>query len=122
MLRNRIQLTLAAVLLSGMFSALANAQISAPLYTKTYYVEVEYEMWRNGNRYWATEFETSDQQDAQLMYDLLVFAWENGAIRDLLDVGFDWMVVDIRLRTKTEWHLLTEPIETSRLRPVWDRD
>ena len=72
-----------------------------PLTTTTYKVQVKYEFWRSGGTYWSTVFETEDQEDAQLMYDLLSIAHENGDICDVLNCGFDWIITDVRLVVKT---------------------
>ncbi len=41
-------------------ASVSHAQTSIPLYTVSYQVQVRWEMWRNGNTYWAVEYETSD--------------------------------------------------------------
>ena len=83
----------------------SQAQLSMPLYTTTYCVQVKYEMWRNGTTYWATEFETSNLNDAELVYDLFEASMDDGSICDILGCGFDWIAVDVRIRTKYEWNI-----------------
>lgn len=92
------------------FSNTSEAQLSVPLFKTTYQVQVKKEMWRNGNFYWSTEFESSDYEDAELMYELLLFALEAGEINQLLGSGFDWIIVDVRLVTKRELQYFAEPL------------
>ena len=90
----------AAVPVLFLLTAFSGTSDAALAYQRTYCVQVKYEMWRNGSAYWATEFETSDREDAELMFDLLLFALDNDSICSILDCGFDWIIVDVRLVTK----------------------
>ena len=83
----------------------ANAQTSVPTYRVTYCVQVKYEMWRNGATYWATEYETSNLSEPQFVYQLFGAAHDNGTLCAILGCGFDWIVRDIRIKTKYDWFL-----------------
>jgi hypothetical protein len=83
----------------------SQAQTSIPLYTVSYQVQVRWEMWRNGNTYWALEYETSDPMVAQLVYELFEAALEDGSLGDILGGGFDWIPREVRLHTKYSWNL-----------------
>ena len=77
-----------------------------PLYTTKYCVQVEWYFWRSGGSYWATEYETSDLGDAQLVFDLFESALENGTLCEILGCNVTtWIPVDVRLKTKYEWNL-----------------
>ena len=90
----------------------AHAQLSMPAYTTTYCVQVQWEMWRSGGTYWATEYETDNLEDAQLVHALFVAAFENGTLCDILGCSFDWIPVDVRMTTRREWNLYpVDPIE-----------
>ena len=84
----------------------ASAQTSMPLYTTKYCIQVEWYFWRSGGSYWATEYETSDLGDAQLIFDLFESALENGTLCEILGCNLTtWIPVDVRLKTKYEWNL-----------------
>ncbi|MEQ9410871.1 MAG: hypothetical protein RIK87_24375 [Fuerstiella sp.] len=90
----------------------AQAQSSIPLYTTTYCVDVEWYFWRSGGSYWATEYETSDLGEAELIFDLFESALENGTLCEILGCNITtWIPVDVRLRTKYNWNIF--PIVTS---------
>ncbi|MEZ6132910.1 MAG: hypothetical protein R3C59_29930 [Planctomycetaceae bacterium] len=83
-----------------------HAQMSMPLYTVKYSVEVEWYFWRSGGSYWANEYETSDPGEAQLVFDLFESALENGTLCEILGCNITtWIPVDVRLRTKYEWNV-----------------
>lgn len=88
------------LLLSSFFTGQADAQTS--LYKTTYRIQVQYEMWRNGSTYWATEFETTNHADAQLMLDLFEAALADGSLSDIMNCGPEWIAVDVRMTTKRE--------------------
>ena len=75
--------------------------LPVPLTTAKYKVQVQYECWRSGGTYWSMVFETEDHDDAELMYDLLLMAHENGDICDIFDCSFNWIITDVRLVVKT---------------------
>jgi hypothetical protein len=91
------------------FCGTSNAQLSVPMFKTTYCVQVEHEMWRNGRSYWSTEYETSNQAEAQLIYQLFEAALESGSLCEMLGCDFDWIIVDVRLKTKHEWFLQIAP-------------
>ena len=94
------------LLMTGLCGASqSQAQTSLPLYTATHCVQVKYEMWRNGATYWSTKFETSDLASAQLMLALFESALDDGSLCGILNCGFDWIIVDVRLKTKYEWNV-----------------
>ena len=87
------------------FAPHAQAQTSMPLYTTKYCVQVEWHFWRSGGSYWATEYETNDLGDAQLVFDLFESALENGTLCEILGCNVTtWIPVDVRLKTKYEWN------------------
>ena len=95
-------------LLFSSFCGVSEAQTYS--YKTTYCIQVKYEMWRNGSSYWATEYETSNLADAQLVFAFFEAALEDGSLCEILNCGFDWIVVDVRLKTKYEWYVQPAPI------------
>ena len=95
-----------AMLLIASLPAMASATepLSVPFVKTTYSVQLRYEMWRNGNAYWATEYQTSNYQDAVLMADLFEIALEAGEICELMNCSFDWIITDVRIVTKHEYY------------------
>ena len=84
----------------------AQAQTSVPLYTSTYCVQVEWYFWRSGGSYWATEYETSDLRDAQLVFELFESALQNRTLCEILGCTITtWVPIDVRLKTQYEWNL-----------------
>ena len=84
----------------------AQAQSSMPLYTTTYCVQVEWHFWRSGGSYWATEFETDELADAQLVLELFQAALANGSLCEILGCDVtSWVPVDVRLKTKYHWNI-----------------
>lgn len=100
---NFLKLAIPAVALFTLLPSTSQAQFRLPCVSTSYCVQVKYEFWRNGSTYWATEFESTSLEDAELMADLLESAMDDGSIRDILNVGFDWIVVDVRIQTKYEF-------------------
>lgn len=92
-----LKFLLPAIIAFAAVPSVSEAQYSTPFVIKTYKVQVQYEMWRNGGTYWATEFETDDQEDAQMMFLALETALDNGYICQILDCDFDYIVRDVRL-------------------------
>ena len=96
-------------LLMAAFSAAApqaRAQTSIPLYTTTFCVQVEWYFWRSGGSYWATEYETSDLGEAQLVFDLFESALEDGSLCQILGCNITtWIPIDVRLKTKYHWNI-----------------
>ncbi|MEO2016937.1 MAG: hypothetical protein ABGZ53_21480 [Fuerstiella sp.] len=66
-------------------------------------------MWRNGATYWSTEFETSSLSQAQVMASLYELALERGTICDILGCSSDWIIVNVRIRTKYEFIQAARP-------------
>lgn len=90
----------------------AQAQSSIPLYTTKHCVQVEWCFWRSGGVYWATEFESTDLGEAQLVLALFESALENGTLCEVLGCNITtWIPIDVRLTTKYEWNLF--PVTTS---------
>lgn len=98
------------LLLASFFSGTSHAQTSLSLYKTTYHVQVQYEMWRNGSTYWATEYETSDLADAQMLLQLFEAALNNGTLSEIMGAGPEWIAVDVRMTTKKEWLFNYEPL------------
>ncbi|MCA9135315.1 MAG: hypothetical protein KDB00_01115 [Planctomycetales bacterium] len=84
----------------------AKAQTSIPLYTTSHCVQVEWYFWRSGGSYWATEYETSDLGEAQLVFSLFESAFENGTLCEILGCNITtWIPVDVRLKTVRHWNI-----------------
>ncbi|MCR9293677.1 MAG: hypothetical protein NXI32_13215 [bacterium] len=109
MCKSRLGVALLFALLCG--AGVAQAQSSMPLYTVSYQVQVKYEMWRNGNSYWATEYETANLAEAQMVFALFEAAFDAGELGAILGSGFDWIPVDLRLKTKYTWNLQREDLQ-----------
>ncbi len=101
-----------ALLLCGTTST-ASAQDFAQL-ENTYHVEVRVEHWRIGSAYWSTELSTTDYDDALLMLDLFELALEEGALREMLGLSWQWLVTDVRIRTEYPPQL-TAPLQRAPL-------
>lgn len=100
---SKLRILIPALLVFAAVPAVSEAQVSIPFVKTTYSVQVKYEFWRNGNFYWSTVFQTEDEDDAELMYDLLLAAFDAGQICEVLDCGFDWIPRDVRLVVKHEY-------------------
>lgn len=84
----------------------AQAQTSIPLYTTTHCVQVEWYFWRSGGTYWATEYESSDLAEAQLVFELFESALENGTLCEILGCNITtWIPIDVRLKTRYDWNI-----------------
>lgn len=82
---------------------------AASLYRTVYKVEVEYWFFDTDYSYWSTILETTDQQEAQLMYELLEYAHENGDLNSVVPNSYGrYIAVDVRLRT--EYDLIAPPL------------
>ncbi|OYP34163.1 hypothetical protein [Rhodopirellula sp. MGV] len=90
----------------------AQAQTSIPLYTTSYSVQVEWYFWRSGGTYWATEFESDNYVEAELIYELFDAALESGTLVEILGGNISsWIPIDVRLRTIRHWNIdLLEPV------------
>ena len=97
----------------------SDAEDNLPFVIKTYRVQVQYEMWRSGGTYWATEFETNNQADAELMFAALETALEYGYICEILDCGSDWIPRDVRLVVDCEYPYL-ELIQATQIAPIYN--
>ncbi len=106
-----VKFALPLLLLTSFFCGESQAQSPSPLYHVTYQVQVKYEMWRSGLTYWATEFETTDINDAKEMHGLYKLALDEGMLDDIMGSGPEWVPVDVRLRTHYE--VLLQPIKTT---------
>ncbi|MCC9600947.1 hypothetical protein LOC67_10245 [Stieleria sp. JC731] len=94
----------------GAPQAQAQDQVSVPLYTTSYCVQVEWYFWRSGGTYWATEFESTDLAEAELVYQLFDSAFENGTLCDILGCEItSWIPIDVRLKTVYHWNIF--PVE-----------
>ena len=110
----KLRILIPALLLFAAIPTVSEAQLSIPFGTTTYSVEVQYEHWRSGTRYWSTVFDTENLEDAQLMYNLLFEAHQDGKICDFLPCSFDFIIVDVRLTWKTKYALI-KPTQFSEL-------
>lgn len=108
----RVFLPALVVVVAALSSASqANAQSSLPLYTTSYCVQVEWYFWRSGGSYWATEYESSNLSEAQLVFELFESALENGTLCEILGCNATtWIPIDVRLKTKYHWKI--NPIAT----------
>jgi hypothetical protein len=69
-------------------------------YHKTYKVEVEYWFFDTDYSFWATIFESSSFAEAELTYELLLLAKENGELNQVVGASYGrYIAVDVRLRT-----------------------
>ena len=93
----KLQTLIPAMLVVASFSSPSDVQAATPYYTTSYTVEVKYEMWRNGASYWSELLETSDSREAEMTCELLLAALDNGTICQVMDCGFGWIIVDVRL-------------------------
>ncbi len=99
-MRSIVLLAVAVVTLSATFLSGRDAAASSTYYVRSYRVEVEWSLWKSGYSQWRTEFESSDYQEARLVYDLLVSARDNDELFDVLcDELESWVPVDVRMRT-----------------------
>ncbi len=112
---SKLKILIPALILLAALPAVSQAQTSVPFATATYHVQVKKEMWRNGSTYWSTVFSTENADDADLMYELLDSALENGTICQILNCGFDWIIRDVRI--VTEWEFPYLDIRQSKLKP-----
>ena len=94
---------LPALLAFAAIPSVSEAQESVPFVTTTYRVQVQYEFWRNGSTYWATEFESENEDDAELMLLALETALDNGYLCQILDCDFSWIPRDVRLVVDHEY-------------------
>ncbi|MEW4528684.1 MAG: hypothetical protein ACF8PG_12415 [Maioricimonas sp. JB045] len=82
---------------------------AANLYRTVYKVEVEYWFFDTDYSYWSTILETTDRQEAQLMYELLEYAHENGDLNSVVPNSYGrYIAIDVRLRT--EYDLIAPPL------------
>jgi hypothetical protein len=102
----KLNYLLPALMFFAAVPTVSEAQLSVPLYTTTYKVQVEWSFWRSGGTYWETVFTTEDQDDAELMSALLDMALEAGNICDFLDCEetSTWIPVDVRLLTEKKYN------------------
>ena len=88
------------VALAGFWSArceVCKAEFDAP--SARYIVEVEYYQWQGGHFFWAPVLETDDKANAQLYYEVLVWAKHNGLLHVLAAHEFyGYFPVDVRIR------------------------
>ncbi len=67
----------------------------------TYEIQVEYWFFDTDYSYWKTMYSTTDQDDAQLMYDLLLIAKQNHQLNSVVPNEYwRYVAVDVRLVKK----------------------
>ena len=86
----------------------------------TYHVEVEVTHWRIGSPSWVSQFTTNDHEQAEFMRELFEIALEAGALRDMLGYSWQWLILDVRIRTEYPPEL-SAPVSQSRLIPMLRR-
>ena len=70
----------------------------------TYEVQVEYWFFDTDYYYWNTVFETSDRDEAEFVYHLLVMADNNGSLNQAAPHEYwRYFAVDVRMVTKYDW-------------------
>ncbi len=91
-------LTVAAALTFCTIDAPSAQAQSYAMFKKTYAVQVQYWFFDTNYYYWQTKFESENQQDAQLMYDLLLLAKQNGQLNNVVPASYwRYIAVDVRL-------------------------
>jgi hypothetical protein len=77
---------------------------------KTYKVQVEYWFLDTDYYFWSTFYETTDLEDAQLVYDLLVIADQNGLLNQAAPNSYSrYFAVDVRMITEYQYPLWSKP-------------
>ena len=72
----------------------------------TYQVQVEYWFFDTTSYHWSTVFETTNFEDAWLMYDLLMLAKSQGSLIQFVPSDNPrYIPVDVRLRTVYPYYL-----------------
>lgn len=85
-------------------SARAQDTISVP---RTYKVQVQYHFFDTDYYYWSTVLETSNQSEAQMLYDILVWAKENNRLNQFAPHSYwRYLAVDVRMRVEYDWNFL----------------
>lgn len=73
-------------------------------FLKTYEVQVEYWFFDSDYYYWSTVYSTSDQEDAQFVYNLLLLAKQNGNLNAAAPNEYwRYIAVDVRLIVKYQY-------------------
>lgn len=80
----------------------AQAQ-SSYLITKTYKVQVKYWFFDTDYYYWSTVLDTNDRSEAELLYDILVWAKENNKLNEFAPNSY-WRYIAVDVRLKVEYH------------------
>ncbi|QDU40335.1 hypothetical protein Mal4_46910 [Maioricimonas rarisocia] len=85
----------------------------------TYKVQVEYWFWDSNYSYWSTVLETTDQDEAQLMYDLLLYAKQNGNLNAVVpNLNWKYIAVDVRLKTECSFAIVPSFWELVDIGPI----
>ena len=97
-------------------STTANAQVDYFPITKTYKVEVQYWFFDTDYYYWSTKLETENRAEAEFLYELLLWAKENGQLNAAAPNSYwRYIAVDVRMVTVYDWNMLLEPVWQSNL-------
>ncbi|MFG0336294.1 MAG: hypothetical protein ACF8TS_23290 [Maioricimonas sp. JB049] len=115
---HRLLILLAVPLCSLLMTA--NAANAAPGYLQcTYKVQVEYWFWDSNYSYWSTVLETNNQDEAQLMYDLLLYAKQNGNLNAVVpNLNWKYIAVDVRLETECSFAIVPTFWKLIDLQPI----
>ena len=93
-------LLLAFLAASIAFSTAPQKAAARDLFTKTYQVQVEYWFFDTDYYFWSTVFESSNLNEAMLMYELLLVAQENGQLNEVVGASYGrYIAVDVRMIT-----------------------
>lgn len=94
---------LAVTALGGWGPPAATAQSFASI-PATYQVQVKYWYWDSDYEYWSTVLETDSRTEAQLVYDLLLWAHEQGDLNAFAPHLY-WRFIAVDVRLVTKYHL-----------------
>ena len=86
-------------------SASAQSSFSIP---RTYKVQVQYWFFDTDYYYWSTKLETEDQAEAQFLYEVLLWAKENGQLNAVAPNSYwRYIAVDVRMVVEYDWDWLS---------------
>lgn len=84
-------------------------------YSKTYKVQVEYWFFDTESYHWSTVFESSDQAEAQFVYNALLVAKQNGALNAAAPNSYwRYIAVDVRLVSAWTFHSTASRYQAAR--------
>lgn len=82
-------------------SAQAQSQIQIP---KTYKVQVQYWFFDTDYYYWSTKLETNNSSEANFLYQVLLWAKQNGELNAAAPSTYwRYIAVDVRMVVEYDW-------------------